>query len=239
LRNHARIWPDCCTLARMPQLKFDGDDEEQASGAEPFVPDAASLPELSSAAQECRGCDLYKDATQTVFGAGPGGAPIMLVGEQPGDQEDRQGSPFVGPAGRTLDEALVEAGITRDKVYVTNAVKHFKFEPHGKKRIHKKPGAYEINACLPWLEAEFKAVRPAIVVCLGATAARAILGPKFKLMQQRGHLLGTDHAFKVVATIHPSAVLRSPDPEARQKAVQMLVDDLTVAARALAELNAR
>jgi uracil-DNA glycosylase len=220
----------------MTQLKFDGDDE-QANGADPFVPDSASLAELSSAVQECRGCDLYKDTTQAVFGEGPGGAPIMLVGEQPGDQEDRQGAPFVGPAGTILDDALTEAGITRDTVYVTNAVKHFKFEPRGKKRIHKKPGAYEINACLPWLEAEFKAVRPAIVVCLGATAARAILGPKFKLMQQRGKLLDTDHGFKVVATIHPSAVLRSPDPEARQKAFGMLVDDLRIAARAMTELS--
>jgi uracil-DNA glycosylase len=219
------------------QLKLNGDDEPEGSAA-PFVPDSASLPELSSAAQECRGCNLYKEATQAVFGEGPNGAPIMLVGEQPGDQEDRKGAPFVGPAGTILDEALAEAGISRERVYVTNAVKHFKFEPRGKKRIHKKPGAYEINACLPWLEAEFRAVRPAVVVAMGATAARAILGPKFKLMQQRGRVLETDHGFKVVATIHPSSILRAPDPEARRKAYQMLLDDLKVAARALEYLTA-
>jgi DNA polymerase len=160
----------------------------------------------------------------------------MLVGEQPGDQEDRTGAPFVGPAGGILDEALAAAGISRERVYVTNAVKHFKFEPRGKKRIHKKPGAYEINACLPWLQAELRAVRPSIVVAMGATAARAILGPKFKLMQERGKILETDHGSKVVATIHPSAVLRSPDPEGRRKAYEMLVDDLKVAARALEEV---
>jgi DNA polymerase len=160
----------------------------------------------------------------------------MLVGEQPGDQEDRTGAPFVGPAGGILDEALAAAGISRERVYVTNAVKHFKFEPRGKKRIHKKPGAYEINACLPWLQAELRAVRPSIVVAMGATAARAILGPKFKLMQERGKILETDHGFKVAATIHPSAVLRSPDPEGRRKAYEMLVDDLKVAARALEEI---
>jgi uracil-DNA glycosylase len=219
------------------QLKLNGDDEPEGSAA-PFVPDSASLPELSSAAQECRGCNLYKEATQAVFGEGPNDAPIMLVGEQPGDQEDRKGAPFVGPAGTILDEALAEAGISRERVYVTNAVKHFKFEPRGKKRIHKKPGAYEINACLPWLEAEFRAVRPAVVVAMGATAARAILGPKFKLMQQRGRVLETDHGFKVVATIHPSSILRAPDPEARRKAYQMLLDDLKVAARALEYLTA-
>ena len=211
-----------------------GEPDEQ--GATPFVPDSASLPELSSAAQECRGCDLYKDATQAVFGEGPSGAPIMLVGEQPGDQEDRTGAPFVGPAGGILDEALAAGGVSRERVYVTNAVKHFKFEPRGKKRIHKKPGAYEINACLPWLQAELRAVRPSIVVAMGATAARAILGPKFKLMQERGKILETDHGFKVVATIHPSAVLRSPDPEGLRKAYEMLVDDLKVAARALEEV---
>jgi DNA polymerase len=220
----------------MTQLKFDG-DEEQKAGAAQFVPDSASLPELSSAVQECRGCNLYKDATQAVFGSGPSSARIMFVGEQPGDQEDRQGKPFVGPAGALLDEALADAGITREIVYVTNAVKHFKFEPRGKKRIHKKPGSYEINACLPWLEAEFRAVHPELVICLGATAARAILGPKFKLMQQRGTVLETDHGFKVLATIHPSAILRAPDPEARHTSFQMLVEDLKVAARSVDDLS--
>jgi DNA polymerase len=228
-------WPDCCNAAAMTQTSFDEDDDQEGSAA-PFVPDSASLPELSSAAQECRGCDLYKDATQAVFGEGSGGASIMLVGEQPGDREDRQGKPFVGPAGALLDEALAKAGITRERVYVTNAVKHFKFEPRGKKRIHKKPGAYEINACLPWLDAEFRAVRPSVAVAMGATAARAILGPKFKLMQQRGRVLDTDSGFKVVATIHPSAVLRAPDPDARHKSYQMLVDDLKVAMKAAEHL---
>src|SRR5215217_5931520 len=221
----------------MPPQRIKATDPTDERGAEPFVPDSASLPELSAAVHECRGCDLYKDATQAVFGSVPENAQIMLVGEQPGDQEDRQGAPFVGPAGTLLDEALAEAGIARDRAYVTNAVKHFKFEPRGKKRIHKKPGAYEINACVPWLDAEFRAVRPPIVVCLGATAARAILGPKFKLMQQRGTVIDSEHGFKVVATIHPSAVLRSPDPDARRATYQMLVNDLKVAARALEDLG--
>ncbi len=221
----------------MPTRKTTGTDDQNEVGAAPFVPDSASLAELRAAVQECHGCDLYKDATQAVFGSGPENDRIMLVGEQPGDQEDRQGAPFVGPAGTLLDEALAEAGIARDRAYVTNAVKHFKFEPRGKKRIHKKPGAYEINACRPWLEAEFRAVRPAVVVCLGATAARAVLGPKFKLMQQRGTVIASEHGFKVVATIHPSAILRSPDPDARRAAYQMLVDDLKVAARALEDLG--
>jgi len=188
---------------------------------------------LNAAAHECRGCDLYKTATQVVFGAGPRAARVMFVGEQPGDQEDRQGEPFVGPAGAMLDKALADAGIPRDQVYVTNAVKHFKWEPRGKRRIHKKPRASEIKACRPWLEAELRAVNPAIVVCLGATAAQSVFGSQFKLMQQRGQVLPSTLAPRVVATIHPSAVLRAPDSEGRQEAFKMLIADLKVVAKAL------
>ena len=201
--------------------------------AAPFVPKSTSLRTLRAAAPQCRGCDLYKTATQVVFGEGPQSGRVVLVGEQPGDQEDRQGAPFVGPAGALLDKALDAAGIPRDQVYVTNAVKHFKWEPRGKRRIHKKPRASEIKACRPWLEAELRAVKPAIVVCLGATAAQSILGSQFKLMQQRGEVLSSTLAARVLATIHPSAVLRAPDSEGRRAAYDMLVADLKVAARTL------
>ena len=201
--------------------------------AAPFVPNSTSVKTLSAAAEGCRGCDLYKAATQVVFGAGPKAARVMFVGEQPGDQEDRQGEPFVGPAGALLDKALADAGIARGDVYVTNAVKHFKWEPRGKRRIHKKPRASEIKACRPWLEAELRAVKPAVVVCLGATAAQSVLGPKFKLMQQHGELLPSPMAGMVVATIHPSAVLRAPDSAGRAAAYEMLVNDLKVVAGAL------
>jgi DNA polymerase len=203
--------------------------------AAPFVPKTTSIRTLSAAAHGCRGCDLYKTATQVVFGAGPRSARVMFVGEQPGDQEDRQGAPFVGPAGALLDKALEEAGIPRDQVYVTNAVKHFKWEPRGKRRIHKKPRVSEIKACRPWLEAELAAVKPAIVVCLGATAAQSVLGPQFKLMQNRGTVLAGSmpDGGQVVATIHPSSVLRAPDSEGRREAFEMLVADLKVVAKAL------
>jgi uracil-DNA glycosylase family protein len=201
--------------------------------AAPFVPETTSVRALTAAAHECRGCDLYKTATQVVFGAGPRKARVMFVGEQPGDQEDRQGEPFVGPAGALLDKALEDAGIPRDEVYVTNAVKHFKWEPRGKRRIHKKPRASEIKACRPWLEAELRAVKPAVVVCLGATAAQSIFGSQFKLMQQRGQVLPSTLAPQAVATIHPSAVLRAPDSEGRRAAYEMLVADLKVVAKAI------
>jgi DNA polymerase len=201
--------------------------------AAPFVPRTTSVKALHAAAHECRGCDLYKTATQVVFGAGPRAARVMFVGEQPGDQEDRQGEPFVGPAGAMLDKALADAGIPRNQVYVTNAVKHFKWEPRGKRRIHKKPRASEIKACRPWLEAELRAVNPAIVVCLGATAAQSVFGPQFKLMQQRGQVLPSTLAPRVVATIHPSAVLRAPDSVGRRESFEMLVADLKVVAKAL------
>ena len=208
--------------------------------AAPFVPRTTSIRALTAAAHECRGCDLYKTATQVVFGAGPARARVIFVGEQPGDQEDRQGAPFVGPAGVMLDKALEDAGIPRRDVYVTNAVKHFKWEPRGKRRIHKKPRMSEIKACRPWLEAELRAVKPEIVVCLGATAAQSVLGAGFKLMQNRSRLVETPGlagpglpAQRVVATIHPSAVLRAPDSEGRRAAYESLVADLKVVAKAL------
>jgi DNA polymerase len=199
--------------------------------AAPFVPKSTSVRTLDAAAQKCRGCDLYKAATQAVFGSGPRAARVMLVGEQPGDQEDRHGEPFVGPAGAVLHKALADAGIARDTAYLTNAVKHFKWEPRGKRRIHKKPRASEVKACRPWLEAELRAVQPAVVVCLGATAAQAVLGAQFKLMQKRGQVWPSPLAERVVATIHPSAVLRAPDSEGRRAAYASLVSDLTVAAK--------
>ena len=203
--------------------------------AAPFVPPTTDLRALNAAAHKCRGCDLYRHATQVVFGSGPKAARVVFVGEQPGDQEDRQGEPFVGPAGALLDKALDEAGIPRSDVYVTNAVKHFKWEPRGKRRIHKKPRMSEIKACRPWLEAELHALRPAVVVCLGATAAQSVLGAQFKLTQHHGEILPSplSDVRWVVATLHPSAVLRAPDSEGRRAAFAQLVDDLRVVAGAL------
>jgi DNA polymerase len=201
--------------------------------AAPFVPGSTSIRTLSAAVQRCRGCDLYKYATQAVFGEGPKAARVMFVGEQPGDQEDLQGEPFVGPAGAMLDKALADAGIPRTQVYLTNAVKHFKSEPRGKRRIHKKPRVSEIKACRPWLEAELRAVTPTVIVCLGATAAQSLLGPQFKLMKSRGKVIPSPLGDQVLATIHPSAVLRAPDSEGRRAAYQMLVADLKVVAKAI------
>jgi uracil-DNA glycosylase family protein len=194
-------------------------------GAAPYVPAKATLPELWDAAQKCKGCDLYRHATQAVLGEGRRSARIMMVGEQPGDQEDRQGKPFVGPAGRLLDKALQDAGIAREDVYLTNAVKHFKFEERGKRRIHKKPGDREIAACAPWLEAEIGLVRPALIVCLGATAARAVIGREHRLLEQRGQFFDHPSGAKVMATVHPSAVLRAPD-DRRHADYQAFVEDL-------------
>jgi DNA polymerase len=211
-------------------------DQRDAGGAgtaAPFVPPTDSLRALRTAADACRGCDLYTTATQVVFGAGPRTARVVFVGEQPGDQEDRQGEPFVGPAGALLDKALDAAGIPRQAVYLTNAVKHFKWEPRGKRRIHKKPRVSEIHACRPWLDAELHAIRPLIVVCLGATAAQAVFGTKFKLMQQHGQVLPTAAGRRGIATIHPSAVLRAADTESRHQAFEMLVSDLRIVARML------
>src|SRR5688572_642608 len=178
--------------------------EDDATSAEPWVPATTSIRTLSAAAHQCRGCDLYKFATQVVFGEGPKAAPVIFVGEQPGDQEDRQGEPFVGPAGALLDKALADAGIPRDQVYLTNAVKHFKWEPRGKRRIHKKPRMSEIKACRPWLEAELEAINPRVIVCLGATAAQAVIGSTFKLTQSRGTVVSSPLGEQIVATIHPS-----------------------------------
>jgi len=199
-----------------------------------MVPTDPDLEELRATAATCTACDLYRNATQTVFGKGLTRARVMLVGEQPGDKEDLAGEPFVGPAGRLLDEALTAAGIDRDEAYVTNVVKHFKFEQRGKRRIHKKPNMSEVNACRPWLEAEIEAVQPAALVCLGATAAQALLGRAFRVTQHRGELVESELAPLVTATIHPSAILRAPDE--REAEIRGLIEDLTMVRKALAKL---
>ncbi len=197
------------------------------------MPASRSLSVLREAATACHGCDLYLRATQVVFGAGSRRASMMLIGEQPGDKEDIEGKPFVGPAGAMLQRALDAAGLKADAIYVTNAVKHFSWEPRGKRRIHKKPRASEIRACRPWLEAEIEAVHPAVIVCLGATAAQALLGAGFKLTAKRGQPVPSPFARAVVATIHPSSILRAPDPEGRDAAFEGLVADLRTAAALL------
>lgn len=196
------------------------------------VPDTSSLREVESAAKACTACHLYKRGTQTVFGEGPKRAPIMLVGEQPGDQEDLAGKPFVGPAGKLLDRALDDGGIDRTQVYVTNTVKHFKWEPRGKRRIHQKPNSREIAACRPWIEAELRLVKPKVLVCLGSTAAQAIFGPSFRVTKQRGVVLKSEFAAQVVATVHPSSLLRQPDEESRAREYALFVADLRVALQA-------
>jgi uracil-DNA glycosylase len=200
-----------------------------------YLPEQRNLGALREAAANCRGCDLYKNATQTVFGEGTTRADVMLVGEQPGDKEDLEGRPFVGPAGKLLDRALEEAAIDRSKVYVTNAVKHFKWTPapRGKRRIHKTPGAEEIRACRPWLDAEIGQVKPKVVVALGATAAQALMGRDFRLTQHRGELLESDIGPLVAATVHPSSILRAPDDRARAEALEAFVRDLSAVATAL------
>ena len=213
---------------------------DSASAAE-FVPRSHDLNVLAAASKGCRGCDLYLRGTQTVFGEGSRRARLMLVGEQPGDKEDLTGKPFVGPAGALLDRALAEAGIERKQVYVTNAVKHFKWEARGKRRIHEKPSAREIAACRPWLEAELDAVRPELVVCLGASAAQSVIGKSFKVTKQRGEMIDAaslkvplEHALWVSATVHPSAILRAPDNEARHREYALFVADLRNFAKVLA-----
>jgi DNA polymerase len=197
------------------------------------VPERHQLDVLTAAAEDCRGCPLYLDATQVVFGEGGKKASIVLVGEQPGDQEDRQGRPFVGPAGRVLDRALEAAGLARDRVYLTNAVKHFKFEPRGKRRIHKKPRWSEIKACRPWLQAELDAISPRVVVTLGTTAGEAVFGPGFRLGEMRGRPASTDWAKTVIATYHPSAVLRAAPHGGGEPVFEALVEDLKLARKLL------
>jgi uracil-DNA glycosylase family protein len=199
--------------------------------AEPFVPSSTSLPRLRAAAKGCRGCPLFAPATQTVFGEGSAGAALMLVGEQPGDTEDLAGRPFVGPAGKLLDRALEAAGIPRGEVYVTNAVKHFKFEERGKRRIHKRPRTSEINACNPWLQAEIAAIKPRVVVCMGAVAAQSVFGAGFQLTPNLGVALSTPLADAAFATLHPSALLRMQDREERERAFAALVKQLRLAYR--------
>ncbi|GGI45687.1 DNA polymerase [Agromyces flavus] len=208
---------------------------EERPGAQEWVPPDPSLDDLRAAAPGCRGCELYRDATQVVFSTGPARARIMLVGEQPGDREDREGEPFVGPAGMLLGRALDAAGIRREDAYLTNAVKHFRFEQRGKRRIHAKPSVGHVVACHPWLEAEFEVVRPRVVVCLGATAARAVLGGEVRIADVRGKLMtegrgGTALPAPAIVTEHPSAVLRVREAPARDAAFERLVDDLAAAA---------
>lgn len=202
-------------------------------GAASFVPDDRTLTVLQEAVQHCRGCDLYRNATRAVFGELETGAKakkpkvaIMMIGEQPGDQEDKQGRPFVGPAGKLLDRCLLEADIDRRKVYVTNTVKHFRWEPRGKLRIHKKPSMKEIRACRPWLEAELEAVRPEVIVCLGATAAQSLLGTGFRITQSHGEVQHADGLPPIVATLHPSAILRARTDEDRERDTKIFMDDL-------------
>jgi DNA polymerase len=208
--------------------------KSEPRSAADFLPADRSLAALRGAAAECRGCDLYERATQTVFGEGPRHAKIVFVGEQPGDQEDLAGKPFVGPAGRVLDEALREAGIPRAETYVTNAVKHFKWEPMGKRRKHKRPSAAEMAACRPWLQAEVDALHADIVVCLGATAAQSVFGRAVRLGDVRGRFAPTALSPNTFATVHPSAILRSPDREQQKAEYARFVDELRQVAKRLA-----
>jgi DNA polymerase len=209
-----------------------------AGSAADFIPPHPTLPELKAAAARCRGCPLWRDATQTVFGEGPADAEIVMVGEQPGDREDLEGKPFVGPAGRVLDEAIEAAGIDRRCVYVTNAVKHFKFErkPLIKRRLHKKPNAAEVRACHPWLEAEIAVIRPRLTVALGATAGQALFGGAFRVLENRGRVIVSDWAGPVLATVHPSSVLRAPS-EAQEAARREFFRDIQRVAKELARLG--
>jgi uracil-DNA glycosylase len=211
--------------------------KNQFPTAAPFLPHEQSLPALRRASMNCKGCDLYSRATQTVFGEGTKNASVMLVGEQPGDKEDIEGRPFIGPAGRILDEALTGAGIDRAEVYVTNAVKHFSWTPdeRGKRRIHKKPTYSETQACRPWLEAEIEAVRPDVIVCMGATAAQALLGKEFSVLRDRGKFVASNLAPFVMATVHPSSILRAREDRREQMAA--FIRDLTVAAKQIHKLR--
>src|SRR5947208_1047636 len=223
----------------MLRLVRGGNADGMPDSAADLVPPRLSLPKLREAAAACRACPLWEDATQTVFGAGSRGSVAMFVGEQPGDREDLEGAPFVGPAGRVLDEALAQAGIDRRAAYVTNAVKHFKWEPRGKRRIHSKPSWSELAACRPWLDAELAVVRPAVLVCLGATAAQSLLGRQFRVTKQRGEWIDSDLAEHVIATIHPSAILRQRDEESRRQEMEAFVSDLKLVASVLEKPEAK
>lgn len=216
----------------MAKLSRRGRPGEELTAA-PLISTNATLEELRERARTCRACDLWKRATQSVFGEGSADARVLLIGEQPGDREDLAGRPFVGPAGLLLDKALEQAGIARENVYVTNVVKHFNWEPRGKRRIHKKPNQLQIAACRPWLDAELAAVRPEVVVCLGATAAQALLGKKFRVTQQRGQMIPSTLAPFVTATVHPSSILRAPDDESRRREMKLFVADLARVAAVL------
>lgn len=207
----------------------------QKESAAPWIPTIQNLKKLRAAAPGCRGCNLYRHATQVVFGEGPEDAKVVMVGEQPGDEEDRMGHPFVGPAGRLLSKAMHETGLDREKIYVTNAVKHFKFVERGKRRIHAKPTTLEISACRPWLEAELMAIKPELVVCLGATAAQSLMGHSFRITVERGRFFPHNWAKEIVATVHPSAVLRAPDRFDEQYG--LFVQDLRVISAKVHELG--
>ena len=208
-------------------------DKHNNQSAADLIPERPSLPSLRAAAADCQACDLWKRGTQTVFGEGRRRAKVMFIGEQPGNEEDLTGKPFVGPAGKLFDSALDEAGIDRSQTYVTNVVKHFKWEPRGKRRIHKKPNAVEIAACRPWLQAEIALVKPDVIVALGATAAQALLGAKFRVTKQRGEFLESPLAPYVMATVHPSSILRAPDDETRRLELRRFIDDLKKLARVI------
>jgi uracil-DNA glycosylase len=210
------------------------DEQSEPNDATPFLPERRTLSALRDAATGCRGCHLWRGATQTVFGEGLKRARVMFVGEQPGDKEDLAGKPFVGPAGRELDKGLEAAGIPRDEAYVTNVVKHFKFEERGRRRIHQTPKRFEIDACKPWLDEELRAVEPEALVLLGATAAKALMGSSFRLTRHRGELLDSELAPIVTATVHPSAILRQQDDASRAAEREAFAEDLRVVARALA-----
>jgi DNA polymerase len=218
------------TVEGLTRMEAEVRENRAVLTAVPFVPAGAPLDALRVAAARCAGCDLSRHASQTVFGRGPADARVVMVGEQPGDQEDLKGAPFVGPAGEVLDRALAEVGLARERIYVTNAVKHFKFTPRGKRRIHATPGPADIAACRPWIEAELDVLHPEVLVCLGATAARALISPAFRLMQQRGIFLETRWAARTIATFHPSAVLRGQDEAEQGRLYGMLRDDLRLVA---------
>lgn len=211
-----------------------GKDQSKDSAAE-FFPTRKSLKAFGDAAADCKACDLWKRGTQTVFGEGTRRAEVFFVGEQPGNEEDLTGQPFVGPAGRLLNDALAEAGIDRTQTYVTNVVKHFKWEPRGKRRIHKKPNSSEIKACRPWLEAEIALIKPKVIVCLGATAAQALLGSRFLVSKQRGQFIESTLAPYIMTTVHPSSILRAPDEETRHTEKRRFIDDLKKVARVLSK----